>query len=408
MQVFKAALWVFFRHPVYIAIYMVALSMMALFIGIGSAPAPQGEFVSERADIAIIDRDGSELSRGLATFLNELSNPIEVKDSRLAMQDAAAKDQADFIMIIPNGFGKDFMSSALSASPAPVIETVVSADTIAANVMNVLIDEYLTTAHIYLKTGTATTLAEAVALASYSMENSVDVTMLIFGESGPVSQQWLIYMLFSSYSILLTIVVCAGLVLTTFNRTDLRRRNVSSPLSTVSFNMQIAAACVVVTLLVWVWMSALGLIAFGQSMSGVNLQVIALSLVALLAFAVVALAIGFLLGQLTNNELVLNAAGNITGLVLSFLGGVWLPLDFMGDTIKAITRFNPTFYYSDALTKIINLPDYSAGSLMPVFANMGILLLFALALFAVALVAGRLRMQSSEAGGNAAAAVPRH
>ena len=43
-------------------------------------------------------------------------------------------------------------------------------------------------------------------------------------------------------------------------------------------------------------------------------------------------------------------------------------------------------------------------TLMPVLGNLGVMLLFTVAIFAVALVAGRLRVQSSEAGGNAGAA----
>ena len=47
-------------------------------------------------------------------------------------------------------------------------------------------------------------------------------------------------------------------------------------------------------------------------------------------------------------------------------------------------------------------------AVIPILENMGVMLLFTAAIFAVALVAGRLRVQSSEAGGNAAAAHATH
>jgi ABC-2 type transport system permease protein len=129
-----------------------------------------------------------------------------------------------------------------------------------------------------------------------------------------------------------------------------------------------------------------------------------LILFSLFIFCIVALSISFFLGQLTASEFLLNAAGNITGLVFSFLGGIWIPLELAGDTIAKLARFTPTFYYGEALEKTNNLHDYSGASLAPVFADLGIMLLFAAALFAVALAVGHLRMQSAEAGGNAAAA----
>ena len=42
-----------------------------------------------------------------------------------------------------------------------------------------------------------------------------------------------------------------------------------------------------------------------------------------------------------------------------------------------------------------------------ILGDMGVLLLFTVAIFAVALVVGRIRVQSAEAGGNAAAATGR-
>ncbi|MCL2889344.1 MAG: ABC transporter permease [Eggerthellaceae bacterium] len=404
MQVFKAALRVFFRHKVYILTYMVALSVLAVFLGISLAGTPETDFSTERPEIAIIDRDGSELSRGLAGFLEQQANLVEIEDSRLAMQDATAQNRASYIMIIPEGFAQDFLSAARSGSSVPIIETVVSYESISANMMNVLVDEYLNIAYLYASIGTDLSQAEIVSQVRADMASETAVTLLVFGESAPVSRQWIIYMMFSSYIAMLSIIVCIGVLLSAFNRAEIRRRDLSSPVSSLSMNLQIAAACIVAALIVWVWLSFLGLLIFGNSLSGVATLVITLILVALLVFCLVALAIGFLLGQLTSSELVLNAVGNIIGLVLSFLGGVWLPLELMGDAVASVARFTPTFYFTDTINKAIVLRDFSSASITPILSNISVILLFAAAIFTVSLVAGRMRMQSATAGGNAAAA----
>ena len=404
MQVFKTALRVFLKHRTYISIYMVALSVMAVFIGINAVSSPQTEFTSERPAIAVIDRDGSDFSQGLTEFLNTHTNKVELEDSRQAMQDAIAQKAADYIMIVPEGFGNDFVSYAQTGSPAPTVESVVTFDSISGNMMNTLVDEYLTTARIFISSEAAQTQAEAISLTNSAMAHEATATMLQFGESAPVSQQWILYMQFSSYTIMLTIIVCVGVVLASFGKTDVRRRNLSSPISTLSMNLQLAAACVVIALIAWIWTSLIGLVVFGSSLAGVALQIIGLGLLALLVFCAVALAVGFLLGQLAASEIVLNAAGNIIVLVFTFLGGVWIAIDFLGDAVVAVAHFVPSFYFNNALLAATNLHDFTAASLAPIFADLGIVLLFAAAIFAVALVAGRLKMQSAEAGGNAAAA----
>ncbi len=404
MHIFKSALRVFFKHPVYILIYVVWLTFMGVFIGMSSVGSPQGDFNEERPAIAVIDRDDSELSRGLTAFLGESASLSEVDDTRQAMQDAIAQNYVSYLMIIPEGFGEDFEEAAAADKAAPQLETVASYDSIAANMMNGLVNEYLNTAQLYISSSTATDPATVVSLTGKDMENTASASMVSLGDSAPVSQQWTLYMKFSGYTIMLSIIVCVSVMMAAFNRTEVRRRDLTAPISSLSMNLQIAAACLVVALLAWAWVSVLGLAVFGQSLAGVDPKIIGLVILDLLAFCTVPLAIGFLIGQLTTSELVMNAAGNIVGLVFSFIGGIWVPLDFMGDAIRTLAYFTPTYYYGDAINRAVNLHDFSGSSLSPIFADMGITLLFAVAIFAVALVAGRIRIQSAEAGGNAAAA----
>ena len=102
------------------------------------------------------------------------------------------------------------------------------------------------------------------------------------------------------------------------------------------------------------------------------------------------LAFGFLVGQVTSNELVMNAASNITGLIISFLGGVWVSLDLVGEPVATVAKFTPTYYYNEALHSAF---DASGGGFTPeVLANMGIICLFALAVFAIGLAISRVKV----------------
>lgn len=404
MQVFKTALRIFSKHPLYILIYVFWLTVMGVFIGTSAVSAPQAEFTEDRPEIAIIDRDKSDLSAGLSEFLGEYSTVIEIEDTRLAMQDAIAQDRVQYIMIVPQGFEDAFTDNLNSDASIPSLETVTSYESIAAHMMDGLVDEYLGTVKIYLQTETSSSVADAVDLARNDMTQSAQAAIVQFGESSAVSQQWVLYMTFSGYTIMLSIIICVGVMMGSFNRTDIRRRDLSSPVSTFSMNLQIGLASLVVTLLIWAWVCILGLVVFGGSLFGVSPTIIGLSMLSLLAYCSVPLAIGFFLGLLSVSELVMNAAANIIGLICSFLGGIWMSLDLLSDGVLILAHFVPTFYYGDAIVQAVNLRDFSAGSLSPLFIDMGIMLLFAAAIVMIALVVSRLRVQSSEAGGNAAAA----
>jgi ABC-2 type transport system permease protein len=119
--------------------------------------------------------------------------------------------------------------------------------------------------------------------------------------------------------------------------------------------------------------------------------------VTLLAYALVALALGFLVGQLSSSEVVTNAVGNIVGLAFSFLGGIWTPIEVMTDTMLRIAHFVPAYYFGEALRTLGEMQTITQANLSVVFVDLAILALFALALFLVALVIGRLRVRSASA-----------
>lgn len=389
MQVFKTALKTFFRHPIYLLIYVVWLSFMGVFMGMSVNDVPSEEYI-ERPNVAVIDRDGGELSQGLTSFILDNSVPVEVDDTERALQDAVMQERAHYIVIIPEGFSADFAKHADKGTAMPEVQTVVSTQSAAVTMMDNLVDEYLNVARTYTIALPDGAQDQVVSRTDAAMEHSVDVSVVQVSEAAPVSNGYLLYLQFASYTILLSIAVCSAVVMSRFNREEIRRRISSSPIPQLSTNLQIAAACFVTMLVCWAFVAGLGLAVFGDKLVGVDASVIAAALVSLFCYSLFGLAFGFLIGQLTSSELVMNAVSNIVGLVISFLGGVWVSLDLVGEPIATIAKFTPTYYYNEALHAIFDAAG--GGFTTEVFANLGIVALFALAAFAIGLAISRLRI----------------
>ena len=389
MQVFKAALKTFFRHPIYLVVYIVWLSVMGLFMGMSVTDVQSEEYI-ERPNVAVIDRDGGQLAAGLEAFVLDNSVPVEVEDTERALQDAVMQERAHYIVIIPEGFSADFVKAAADGQASPKLQTVVSTQSAEVTMMDNLVDEYLNVAKTYTLALPDAGQGQVVARTDSAMEHSVDVSVVQIAEAPPVSNGFLLYLQFASYTILLSIAVCSAVVMSRFGREETRRRISSSPIPQVSVNLQIAAACFVIMLVCWAFVSVLGLVAFGSKLVGVNADAIASGIASLFCYSLFGLAFGFLIGQVTSNELVMNAASNITGLIISFLGGVWVSLDLVGEPIMTIAKFTPTYYYNEALHAAFG--TLGGGFTPEVFANLGIVCLFALAVFAVGMAISRLKV----------------
>ena len=148
MQVFKAALKTFFRHPTYLLIYVVWLSCMGLFMGMSVNDVQSEEYV-QRPNVAVIDRDGGQLSAGLKAFVLGNSVPVEVDDTERALQDAVMQERAHYIVIIPEGFSASFAQAAAEGKTMPMLQTVVSTQSAEVTMMDNLVDEYLNVARTY-------------------------------------------------------------------------------------------------------------------------------------------------------------------------------------------------------------------------------------------------------------------
>lgn len=391
MQVFKTAIKSFFRHPIYLLVYVVWLSCMGLFMGMSVNELSADEY-HERPSVAVVNRDEGELAQGLESFLLENADAVEVADNERALQDAVMQQQAHYIAIIPDGFTESFLSAVRTgdAGASPSIQTVETSRAAVIIMMDNLANEYLNVARTYALANSSFDAAEIVERTREAMGHAADVRVVHVGSKTPLLGSLMVYLQFASYTLLLSIGICTAVIMAQFGRDEVRKRNLSSPLSMFSSSLQLGAACFVVMLFCWAFVAALGFAVYRSSLEGMSAGAVGGVLGSLLCYSLFTLAFGFLMGQLTQSELMMNAAANITGLVMSFLGGVWVPIELVGEPITTLARFTPAYYYNEALKASFETtgPVFSTGALV----NMGIIVLFALALFTTGLAMGRLRL----------------
>ncbi len=369
MRVFRYALTMAVRKPLFFLIYAVGLSFMGVAMALAvasSQPADTAAAVARpQVDWAVVDRDGSELSRGLVEGLAGLGTREDVADNRLAMEEAVAQGQVDCLFIVPPGFGDDFLAAARAGRETPSVEAARAA-------------------------------AETVSVAVLPSERAE-------GADGGVNA-FTFYLQWSIYTTVASVVACTAVLFSTFNRTDVRRRDLASPETYASYTLQVAGAALAVTLACWGVATAVGLAFFGADAAAMGPAGLAATLGASLVFCLVPLAVSFLAGQFGCGLGGANAIGNLLGMAMSFLGGAWISLSLLGPEVQAVARFTPGWWYTDALARARDVAG-SAGTdaaLEAIAVDLAVVLLFAVALFLVALVVGKLREQTAEAGGNGA------
>lgn len=419
MQSFKCMMRLFLRNINFPLIYIVGFSFIALLVSSGSyAPASDGrsDGAFERAPYtyAVIDRDGSVVSASIEEVLAGGGTRVEVADERQAIQDFAAKGSADYLLIIPEGYGAALMGEgAADSEDVPQMETVYGYGSLAGAYVDQVVGTYVSVLHSLgvaeaekLNDGSQESIQELIERAREIANTQAEASVIPMLASSSETEQFFNYLQWSMYPLFTGILVCIGVVLYSAGRVDVRRRNLASPLPFFSYNMQLVLSCICIMLIADIWVFGLGMLVYHEGAGALGVGACAMCALAVIVFSLIPASIGFMLGALGANIAIANSVGNIGGLVVSFFGGAWFPLSLMMPLTVAMAHWLPGYWYVSALGQI-DLGAMEAGSVdgIALASSFAVMFLFAAAFLSAGLVAAKRRAQTSEAGGNRAAEV---
>lgn len=398
MNICKRALVIALRHPLYLVIYIGFLSAMgALLIGeVGGAQDPSSPSAPSKAAIALVDRDDTAISRALQDALALTDELVDVDDEAIALQDVLAKDQADIVLIIPSGFGSELISAARDGRDLPRLDVATGGDMQTAALATQRATRWASLVAAQAALDPALDAAGIVQAVDEASRVEPAIKVLESTSGSTAASRLAFYLTFSSYTVTSSVIVVAGVVLSTLNTPDIRHRQLSSPTSTWRLGLGGIAGCGVLALAVCIWVSVVGIVVAGAvPLLSHALPQAALALLSLAVFSLVPLALAYTLAQCGFKEEALNAIANLGGMVMSFLGGAWVPLSLMGPGVQAAARFTPTYWMYTAVTEALSAKAITADVAQTVLGSLGVIALFAGAIASAGLVASRIRVREA-------------
>ena len=393
MSTFKTSLKIVAAHRIYVLVYLMALSLLGLNAGAARSEDTSSQVKEATASVAVIDRDGSTVSRGVKDYVESVGKVQPLEDSRQAIQDATARNRISYILIIPAGYGQRLQEAARQGTEPPRMDTVIGYESAAGSLMNARTDSYLGQVTGYLSTLTDDP-ARAVALAKETMNHSAPAKR-IAQDATPLPHGFVVYAMFSFYPIMAFAIVTISTLMTSLGRRSVHSRLTAAPVSGRSRSLGTIGACLMIGLVGWLWIFGLGVANLGNSAVMTSAPLLGVVGAALGAYMLVAVSLGFLLGQVGLGHNAASAVANIGGLAMSFLSGAWVPTEWLPDAVVQASKFTPGYWAAQAISGAYTADSMSATVIRPLLVDCGICTLFAVAVFAVAMAVGRTRARSS-------------
>lgn len=376
MQVFKLFYKIVKKNMVSLCIYVfIFFSLAAILAMTYKNSSNTGVFEDQHLDIAVIDRDHTELSGKLLDYAAKNHKIIPLEDNKDAIRDGLFYRYVYYVLIIPEGF-----EQAMAEGRTPQLENIKVPDSQAGYFMDQQLSRFMTVMKVYTEAGY--TIGEAGQKASDRLEAGIELDY----RQGKIEREkssFFNYYQFIPY--VLSAMICAGMgpAMMVQNQKNIKQRNRCSCMRPFAQNMWTAAASLLFMLIIVGLFIAASLF-YGELFSEGGL----LAAINTLCFGFVSVSIAFVAGILVKTYNGISAVLNTVSLGMSFLGGVFVPLELMADGVKKIAHFVPSYWYirvNDMASAVKNagIDWKTAGQYLAI--QLG----FAAAIFAVGLVLGQ-------------------
>ncbi len=375
MTVFKTFFKMAKKYMGNLIMYTAIFLSITLFIA-NNNEATLENYTGSAVRVAIFDVDNSDLSQGLTTYLDIQHDLVTIDNDLNAIRDALYIREAEYVITIPQGFE----ASVLAGNTENLLEVYKIPGSITAQFVDLSINSFLSTYGAYLAGGFTAT--EAYEKTLQTIDTQSEVTFYNRETLNETPKVHYYYVLLP-YALISITILCIGPMLISFNRAQVKDRVNCSRLSSFTKNMSLLCASSIYTLALVLFYFIVSLILYPADMT---VDTILLRLINMAIQAFVCLAFTFLFSLLTNKVGLLSIFSNVFGLGSSFLCGIFVPREFLSDSVAAFGRFLPAYWYVNVENALCNLTTEAYSTITTGYL---VQVLYGVAVLVIALIIGQ-------------------
>ena len=372
MTVFKGYMKIIGQNKMLILLY-VAIFFGCTILFQSTAGKTETSYQAEKLNIGIVDEDGGSLAESLTEYLGNLHHLIPIENDVSEIQEKLYYREVDYVVRIPKNFYKKCIEGdeKLSVTKIP--------DTYSGSYVDQQINSFLNNARTYQASG----FTEAESASALEKAQSVKV-MFSNDEKNAEDAPYVYYFRYMPYLFLALFGFVMGNILIVFQNPNLKKRMAASPVSGRRQSLEGILCLSLAGLTPWIFVIVIGILFYGRDFYTSENFVYYLLNSASMLFVDIALA--YLMGTIAPNRDALTGIANIISLGMCFLGGVFVPLEFMGSHVKAVSHFLPVYWYEKANDLLANFAHMTVSAREQFFKAVIIQLVFVGAFICLTLV----------------------
>ena len=381
MTVFKGYLKILKKNLGMLLMYLMIFFAIAIALQTAARKEHLGTFEKTRINIAVADRDQSELSQGLIRYLSTIHNVSEISSEPSVMQEELFYRNASYIVQIPENFYQTCIEE----------EEPLSVTKVPGSYTSFYVDQQISTWLNSIRTYTAAGFSLKEAMDASMELSASEVTMYEGTENNLETPPYIYYFRYVPYLFLAVLSYSLGYVLLAFQKEDIQKRMRASAVSMRRQNMEGLLAMFMLGTVLWLISAAGVCVLFGKEF--LTSPLIGYYILNTALMLGIALSLSYLVGIFVKNSNMLSGISNLLSLGMCFLCGAFVPMSIMNKSVLKIAQFLPVYWYesvNETLARYKNLPIPVAKE---IWKSMGIEAMFIAAFVFMILAVSKYKQQ---------------
>ena len=354
MQVFKAMMKVMRKRLPSAMIYIIVFVVISILVT--NASTKDNKFEITKLDICVFDEDDTPESRALIEFIGKSNDMVEIENDRDKIIDALYYKRINYALIINKGYAERLAAGETD----DLFGSYHIDENYSVVYMGQFLDEYITSVKAYLTMGM--TSDEAIKITEEVLSQSTEVDMLRVDKGGDshFSVDFAGYFQYMPYILIAAVFIVVCQVLVTMNKRDIRFRTNCSCVKNSKYTFQLFFGSLLFVIAVWLLLVVIGAVLNKEMYAGRAWYAVLNSFI----FSLVVASIAVFVSSFEPKENVLNLITQVLSIGMSFLCGIFIPMEVLSDKVLAVSRFLPAYWYVKANNMIADISPFSRDSVV--------------------------------------------
>ena len=373
MTVFKGYMMMTKKKIGQVLMYFGIFLCVAILMNVAFLEEKGKGFAAKKLDIAVVDLDQSDLSKQLVTYLKKKHHITVERDDKAKLSEELYYQGQNVVLRIQ----KNLLEKVKSGKSGIYLTN--SPGSYSGIYLEQQINNFVRNVNMYHTAGYS--IEEGCQKVLQQKESTVTIEDLN-GNGGEMPAHGVFFQ-YLPYLFIASLGVVLGQILYIFRKREVKNRLMASSVPLARQNVETILAFITIgTIMYFICMIFMLLLYSKSALAAKNIGwYVGNGFLNMLA----ALEIAFIIGLLVKKERQVDVIMTPFSLGLSFLGGVFVPLNVMGAQVKAVAKFLPVYWYETVNNLLMDYEEITGTVREQVLMGIGIQVLFLLALAGIGL-----------------------